>query len=143
MKSALLLLFAACPTLDLGDTPVTPPPCRPSLEAFRREGGIWDTAIAPADENHSCIAKDGCHAQATGRSAFRLIAKLRIEMTDTDWTANLDVVARFLDCASPSSSPFITKPEVGTDPHLGGELWSCSGSSCEPIHTVESWIEAR
>jgi hypothetical protein len=42
-----------------------------------------------------------------------------------------------------TSSAFITKPEAGTDPHLGGDLWTCDGASCEPIRTIEAWIDAR
>jgi hypothetical protein len=131
--------LAGCPTVDLGDTPVTPPLCRPSLDGFKKVGGIWDTAIDPPDASKSCVAREGCHAQATGRSALRLTAKPRDQMTDADWSQNLDVIARFLNCASPASSAFITKPEAGIDSHLGGDLWTCTGS-CEPITTVEEWI---
>jgi len=133
--SFLLLGLAACPTVDLGDTPVTPPLCRPSLEDFKKVGGIWDVAVDPPDQTKSCIANAGCHAQATGRSALRLINP----PTALDWDTNLDEIAQFLDCASPSNSLFIQKPEAGVEPHLGGDLWTCD-STCEPIRTVERWI---
>jgi hypothetical protein len=137
-----MLALGACPTVDLGDTPVTPPLCLPSLDDFMKDGGIWDVAIDPPDETKSCIANEGCHAQATGRSALRLIAKAHVDMTPSDWTTNLNVIARFLNCATPASSEFITKPEGGVDPHLGGDLWVCD-STCEPIDTVEAWIAAH
>ncbi len=142
MKKAALvwLLVAGCPTVDLGETPVQPPLCRPSLERFREPGGIWDTAINPPDVAVSCVGRDACHSQSTGRSALRLITP---PITDTDWTTNLDVVARFLNCSTPSASLFITKPEAGVDPHLGGDLWTCAGDGCEPISTIEAWIDAR
>jgi hypothetical protein len=143
MRWLVLLALAGCPTVDLGDTPVQPPLCRPSLTEFSKPGGIWDVAIDPPDPSKSCVAMEGCHAQATGRSALRLIAKPRPEMTDADFAVDLDVVARFLDCATPSSSAFVTKPEAGTDPHLGGDLWTCDSTSCEPINTVEQWIAGR
>ena len=144
MKRGLLLLaLAGCPTVDVGDTPVAPPLCRPSLQTFREPGGIWDTAIAPADTSRSCVSMDGCHSQATGRSGLRLIVRAREAFTEAEWALNLDVVARYLNCSTPSSSAFITKPEAGTDPHLGGDLWTCDGASCEPIRTVEAWIDAR
>jgi hypothetical protein len=142
----LLLLgagLAGCPTVDVGDTPVAPPLCRPSLEAFRAPGGIWDVAIDPPDPARSCIVAEGCHSQATGRSGLRLIAKSRDLFTDVEWSLNLDVVSRYLNCSTPSDSTFITKPEAGTDPHLGGDLWTCGGSGCEPISTIEAWIDAR
>lgn len=103
------------------------------------EGGIWDTAVNPPDTAKSCIANEGCHAQATGRSALRLISKPRDQMLDSDWSTNLDVIARYLNCATPANSQFITKPEEGIDDHLGGNLWVCD-ATCEPITTVEAWI---
>ncbi len=145
MRRTLLLalvILSGCPVIDTGETPVSPPICRPDPNTFREEGGIWDTAIAVADTTKSCVGADGCHTQATGRSALRLIDKPRDQMTDSDWTRNYEVVARFLNCSTPSASPFITKPESGLDPHLGGDLWDCSGA-CEPIRTLEAWISGN
>lgn len=142
-RLALLLALAGCPTVDLGDQPVAPPLCRPSLTTFREPGGIWDRAIATADPARSCVAMAGCHAQATGRSSLRLVFKPREQLSESEWALNLDAVARFLSCATPSESPFITKPEAGTDPHLGGDLWTCDGAGCEPIASIEAWIDAR
>jgi hypothetical protein len=137
----LVVALAGCPTVDLGDTPVQPPLCRPNLETFKAPGGIWETAINPADTNMSCVAREGCHAQATGRSALRLIYP---PATDTDWTTNLDVVARFLNCSTPSDSLFITKPEGGKEGHLGGDIWpSCPTGDCTPIKEIVDWIDAQ
>lgn len=132
--------LAGCPTVDTGEVPVTPGLCRPDKNEFRREGGIWDVAIAPADQTKSCLQAMGCHATQDGRSALRLRAADRASLTDADWDANYDVVTRYLNCSTPSASPFITKPEGGNDPHGGGDLWTCDGSACEPIQTVERWI---
>lgn len=138
--AVLALLLAACPTVDPGDNPVAPPLCRPDLETFKAEGGIWDTAINPPDETKSCVAMAGCHSQDTGRSGLRMLNKPRATFTDLEWRLNLDVVARYLNCSTPSDSVFITKPEGEIDPHLGGDLW-CRG--CEPIGTIEAWISGR
>jgi hypothetical protein len=138
---ALLAALAGCPTIDLGDPPVAPGSCRPDPGRFREEGtGIWDVALAPADPARSCIAGSGCHAQATGRSALRLIDKPRDEMTDADWAQNYEVVTRFLNCSTPEASSLITKPSSGGDPHAGGDLWDCTAQDCEPQETVETWI---
>jgi hypothetical protein len=136
----LAFLVTACPTVDPGDTPVTPPLCRPSLEQFKAEGGIWDIAINPPDEAKSCVSRTGCHAQDTGRSGLRLLVKPRDQFTDFEWELNLETVARYLNCATPKDSFFITEPEAGRDSHLGGDLWTCDGSGCEPIATIEAWI---
>jgi hypothetical protein len=138
MKRLLLLtLLAGCPTIDVGDTPVEPPKCRPSTDTFQKAGGIWDVAIDPADQTKSCIAQNGCHSQATGRSALRLVTKPRAMLTAADWQTNYDVVTNFLNCSTPKESPFVTKPLAGVDPHLGGDLWT----GMEPANTVELWIE--
>lgn len=142
-RLALLVVLTGCPTVDTGDTPVAPPLCRPSLETFKMAGGIWDKAIAPADTSRSCVTMDGCHSQTTGRSGLRLLVKSRELYSDVEWSLNLDQIARYLNCSTPSESPFITKPEGGTDPHLGGDLWTCNGSDCEPIRSIEAWIDAR
>ena len=71
---------------------------------------------------------------------YALRALSRELLTDADWQANYDVITRFLNCSTPSASPFITKPESGNDPHGGGDLWECTPGACEPITTVEQWI---
>jgi hypothetical protein len=137
----IVMALGACPTVDLGDTPVTPPLCRPNLDAFKMEGGIWDTAVNPPDATKSCVANEGCHAQATGSSALRLITKPRDQMLDSDWSTNLDVIGRYLNCATPANSEFVAKPQ-GEIGHLGGTIWVCD-ATCEPIMTVEAWIAAH
>ena len=64
--------LAACPTVDTGEVPVTPGLCRPDKNEFRREGGIWDVAIAPADQTKSCLQTMGCHATQDGRTHSKM-----------------------------------------------------------------------
>jgi|SRR5215831_16013281 len=142
LAAGLVAGVAGCPTVDLGPTPVSAPLCRPSLDEFKRDGGIWDVAINPTDTTKSCVAMNGCHSSTTGHSALSLIYKPRAQMTDTDWSTNLDQIAAFLNCATPMSSQFITKPEAGVESHNGGDLWTCD-ATCEPIMTVVQWIEDR
>ncbi len=134
---SIVLWLAACPTVDLGETPVTPPLCIPDLQTFTDT--IWPVAVAPPETEKSCIGRSGCHAQANGSSALRLIPN---PASTTDYQTNLNVIARYLNCATPANSQFITKPEEGIDSHLGGDLWVCD-ATCEPITTVEAWIAAR
>ena len=107
--------------------------------AFQMEGGIWDTAIATTDTEKACTQEGGCHRREDGRSALRLIAKPRAELLQSDWQQNYDVISRFLNCSTPSASPFVTKPKTGEDPHGGGDLWTCDGTA-EPCTMVELWI---
>ena len=123
---------AACDTVDQGSVPVPPEACRPDPALF--ESTVWPNAIAVADDTKSCVAKAGCHARETGRSALRLIAA---PASKQDFQMNYDAVTRFLNCSTPNASPFVTKPTGGGDPHAGGDLW-VSGE--EPEATVERWI---
>jgi hypothetical protein len=111
---------------------VPPEACRPDPGLF--ETTVWPEAIANADPEKSCVAKAGCHARETGRSALRLIAE---PMSASDYQMNYDAVTRFLNCNTPEASPFITKPASGGDPHAGGDLWDVGA---EPELTVERWI---
>ena len=139
----VLCSLGGCPTVDTGETPVEPPPCKPNFQQFKEPGGIWDVAINPPDMTKSCVANDGCHSQATGRSALRLINKPSAEMTDSDWLLNYQVISRYLNCSEPSASQLITKPSIESDPHVGGDLWTCQGVGCQPETTIETWIESR
>lgn len=127
----VVLLAAACPTVDLGESPVTPDSCRPDPMTF--ETRVWPEALAPAGAG-SCIGEAGCHARDTGRSALRLIPS---PTTPADWAMNYEVVTRFLNCSTPRASTLITKPASGGDPHAGGELWT---PGVAPATTVEEWI---
>lgn len=110
-------LLAACPTVDLGDTPVSPGSCRPDMAYF--EDVIWPQFIAPANEAQSCVAEGGCHQLENGRSAFRVSVNPPI-----DFAANYNVTTRFLNCGTPQSSPLLTKPVGGVDSHGGGDLFA-------------------
>jgi hypothetical protein len=124
---------AACPTVDQGEVPVAPEACRPDFVTFQTE--VWPTAIANPDAMKSCIAEAGCHARENGRSALRLISDPQLE---SEFRMNYDTVTRFLNCSTPESSPFVTKPAAGGDPHAGGDLWTLG---MEPADTVVRWIE--
>src|SRR5262245_23328346 len=136
---SLALFSTGCPTVDQGDPPVTPDTCHPDFLAFQTAGGVWDSAITPADTTKSCIQEGGCHRQEDGRSALRLVAKDRASLTPSEWQQNYDIITRFLNCFTPEASPFVTKPKTGEDPHGGGDLWTCDGTA-EPCTMVEQWI---
>jgi len=123
---------AGCPTVDLGDTPVSPGSCRPDPSYYRDV--IWPDFIAPPDDARSCVAASGCHRIEDGRSALRLT-------TDpVDDNRNYDNFTRFLNCGAPEASPALTKPLSGVDPHGGGDLFS-SGS--DPETTFLEWFAGQ
>lgn len=133
------LLALGCPTVDTGDTPIAPGSCRPDPGAFEGMDGIWGLTVVGTTTEKTCINKAGCHGIGMGaRSSLRLIDN---PATAADWASNYDAVTRFLNCATPSASTFITRPKAGIDSHGGGDLWSClpSDMTCE-IYIVEQWI---
>jgi hypothetical protein len=110
-----IALLSACPTVDLGDQPPDPEPCRPDMQYFHDH--IWPEYLAPADASKSCVANAGCHQISTGRSA------LRLQTDPVDDVQNYQVVTVFLNCSTPEASPLLTKPLKGGDPHGGGDLF--------------------
>ena len=112
-----LLLLPGCPTVDLGETPVSPGACRPDPAYF--EEFIWPEFIDVADNEKSCVSEGGCHQLENGRSAFR------VSLTEPiDFSANYNVATRFLNCGTPDSSSLLTKPLSGVDSHGGGDIFA-------------------
>lgn len=129
--SGLATLLAACPTVDLGETPPDTGQCRPDRQYF--EDVIWPEFIAPPAAASSCVAAAGCHETSTGRSAFRVDG-----IEPIDLSANYDVVTRFLNCGTPGASPLLTKPLAGIEAHGGGDIFS---STADPAVTAfEAWF---
>jgi len=136
VKKSLLALVtcalsgAGCPTVDLGETPVSPGACRPDPAYFADV--MWPEFFSPADQTVSCVGDSGCHRVEDGRSALRFATSEPI-----DFDGNYDVVIRFLNCAAPEASAALTKPEGGVDPHGGGDLFQ-PGSG--PEATFLQWF---
>ncbi len=121
---------SGCPTVDLGETPVSPGSCRPDPAYY--QDVMWPEFFAPGDEALSCVAAAACHRIEDGRSALRLATT---EPVDHD--GNYDVIIRFLNCGAPEASSALTKPLDGVDPHGGGELFQ-PGSG--PEATFLEWF---
>jgi len=123
-------IAAGCPTVDLGETPVSPGSCRPDPAYYRDV--MWPEFFDPPDAARSCVAEGGCHRLEDGRSA------LRLDTGDpVDHNRNYDVVTRFLNCGAPEASSALTKPLGGVDPHGGGDLF---GRGEDPEVTFLQWF---
>lgn len=110
------LLCSSCETLDLGENPPDPGSCRPDFAYYRDT--LWPEYLAAPDSALSCVTASGCHDIADGRSA------LRVDTSEpVDHEFNYSVVTRFLDCASPDTSPLLLKPLSGQEEHGGGDLF--------------------
>ena len=122
--SVPLFLLAGCPTVDLGELPVSPPPCHPDPVFF--EENIWPAFIDTGNPETSCVAQGGCHRLDNGRSAFRVSIAEPI-----DYSANYGAVTRFLNCGTPSASSLLTKPLRGIESHGGGEMFGDDDPSAQ------------
>lgn len=122
LPALCLLPLAACPTVELGETPVSPGACRPDPAYF--EDVIWPEFIDTGDPVTSCVVDGGCHQLENGRSAFRVSVGDRV-----DFSANYQVVTRFLNCGTPDASALLTKPISGVDSHGGGDLFAPGSAS--------------
>jgi hypothetical protein len=111
-----LLSCSTCATLDLGESPPDPGSCQPEFAYYRDT--LWPEYLAPPDPARSCVAASGCHDIADGRSALRVDT-----VEPVDHERNYSVVTRFLDCASPDTSPLLIKPLSGQEGHGGGDLF--------------------
>jgi hypothetical protein len=117
--SLAAVLLAACPTVDLGDSPPDVGSCR--LDPLYYEDVIWPGYLAPTSAEKSCVSQSGCHSAESGRSALRLDATAPI-----DHTGNYQIVSRFLNCSTPSASSLLTKPLAAVDAHGGGDIFADS-----------------
>jgi hypothetical protein len=125
-----IALLSACPTVDLGDQPPDPEPCRPDMQYFHDH--IWPEYLAPADPAKSCVANAGCHQAASGRSA------LRLQTDPVDDAQNYQVVTTFLNCSTPEASFLLTKPLKGGEPHGGGDIFQASTDPA--VQTFLMWF---
>lgn len=127
----LSIALAGCPTVDLGEMPVSPGACRPDPAYYRDV--IWPEVLAPSDTARSCVSQGGCHQLENGRSAFRVSVG-----TPIDHDSNYNVVTRFLNCGTPEASSLLTKPLSGVDSHGGGDLFA-PGSETEQVFLM--WFD--
>ncbi|HEY8146802.1 MAG TPA: hypothetical protein VIG06_29180 [Kofleriaceae bacterium] len=123
---------AGCPTVDLGETPVSPGSCRPDPAYYRDV--IWPDFVDVADTTKSCVGDAACHRIEDGRSA------LRFTTNPVDDNRNYDNMTRFLNCGAPEASAALTKPLSGVDPHGGGDLFT-PGS--DPETTFLEWFATQ
>jgi hypothetical protein len=128
---ATAILVGGCPTVDLGDQPIDPEVCHPSMQFFHDQ--IWPNYLERKDDaSKSCVAAAGCHQASSGRSA------LRLQTNPVDDAQNYANVTRFLDCSLPENSTLLTKPLVGGDPHGGGDIFT---STSDPaVMTFLMWF---
>ena len=110
-----LLLFAGCPTVDLGDNPSGVGLCNPAGGVEYFEAEIWPNYIKPMDATRGCTKAGDCHGEASSNAPqFRTMP--------VDFPTNFRQTQIYLNCGQPMMSDLLTKPLMGINAHGGGDL---------------------
>ena len=117
LVTGLLATLAGCPTVDLGDTPTDIGLCNPAGGLDYFTDVIWPNFVRPNDPAIGCTRAGGCHNEAGGNGlSFRT-------QPAPDFPFNYRQAQLFLNCGTPGASLLLTKPQSGTEPHGGGDLF--------------------
>jgi hypothetical protein len=109
--------LAGCPTVDLGDTPTEIGLCNPSGGEQYFQDQIWPKYVIRNNAPTSCDLGT-CHmAGGTGGTGLNF-------PDPVDYPTAYKRVQVYLNCGTPSASPFLTKPLAGTDAHGGGDIFA-------------------
>lgn len=124
------LALAGCPTVDLGDTPSEIGLCNPpgGVEYFEQQ--IWPMFVERNNATNSC-ARTACHV-AGGNG-------LDYPPPPVDYQTAYKRTQLYLNCGTPSASPFLTKPLGGIEPHIGGDIFT---STSDPaVQVFLAWFQ--
>jgi len=111
----LLALLPGCPTVDLGDTPTEIGLCNPpgGLPYFQDQ--IWPKYVVRGASDMGCAKAGSCHVAGGNGLDFPM---------PVDYPTAYKRSQIYLNCGTPSASPFLTKPLAGLDPHGGGDIFA-------------------
>lgn len=113
--AVLAVALAGCPTVDLGDTPQDIGRCNPRGGLAYFQDVIWPMYVRPTNMTNGC-AKGGCHVLGAGNL-------LGYKVDPVDFPGNYRATLIHLDCGTPETSPFLTKPLAGIEGHGGMDIF--------------------
>jgi hypothetical protein len=133
----LLLLSAACNTVDVGPPLADVNACRPSPSFFVQQ--IWPNFLTKDFGGKHCSDRT-CHDAGSGRQLV-LTAPTSAGMVPLppDWAVLYKSVTEQLRCSNVSSSPLLARPD-GRQTHGGGKLIEPDGAEAT---LVKMWVEAK
>ena len=132
----LLVVLAACDTVDLGDPPPDVNACRPSQELFYTR--IWPEYLGKENRGRRC-SEARCHDASSPRVLVLPPPTSPGALPlPPDWAALYKAATEQLFCTNAGASPLIDKPSR-TD-HGGGRLIDANG---EEAALVKMWVETR
>jgi hypothetical protein len=115
-----VLALAACPTVDLGDSPPDIGLCNPSKGLQYFISDIEPKYFELPDAVNGCARDSSCHDQAHG---------LTLERIEPDDAVNYRVTQGYLNCGDPMASELLTKPLAGIDGHGGGDIFQTTSDA--------------
>ena len=121
--AACVLLLGGCPTVDLGDTPTEVGLCNPAGGLSYFQSQIWPNYVQRPVADQTC-ARSSCHVAGGNALEFP---------NPIDFPTAYRRVQVYLNCGSPESSLFLTKPLTGVEPHGGGDIFSGPGDPAVQI----------
>lgn len=127
----VLGLAAGCPTVDLGDTPEDVGLCNPRGGLPYFQDVIWPNFVRPTDSANGCTKAVGCHVFGGGNL-------LGFKIDPVDFPANYRAARVQLECDTPMSSRFLTKPLAGIDAHGGMDIYS---QNAPEVQLFLQWFE--
>jgi hypothetical protein len=115
----IAVTLAACPTVNLGNTPEDIATCDPmgGLPYFQAQ--IWPNYLAPANPATTCV-RSGCHDTTVSAGGMGFDTTEPI-----DYAGNYAIAQPKLDCEVPTSSLLLTKP-LNLDGHGGSQIFTTS-----------------
>jgi hypothetical protein len=140
---ALVVLGAACQTVDLGTPPADINACRPSQNYFVQQ--VWPNVLNKDYGGKKC-SDSTCHDPSTGRP-LSLIPNPMPALDPTmpapqplpdDWAANYRSTTEQMSCSDVTASSLIIYP-TATRPHGGGKLFDIT--SPESLK-IQMWVTA-
>lgn len=123
--------LTGCPTVDLGDTPEDIGLCNPRGGLPYFEAVIWPQFVRPDDMATGCTKAAGCHQFGGGNL-------LGFRIDPVDFPANYRAARVQLECDTPMSSRFLTKPLAGIDAHGGMDIFP---QNAPEVQLFLDWFE--
>jgi hypothetical protein len=118
---AIALAATGCPTVDLGDTPEDIGRCNPPGGLAYFQDVIWPSYVQASQP--ACTMTGACHLLGGGNLLGYKIDDLGTPNPRPDHPANFRATLIHLDCGTPMTSKFLTKPLGGIEGHGGMDIF--------------------
>jgi hypothetical protein len=135
---SLLILTAACNTVDVGPPLADVNACRPSQSFFVEQ--IWPNFLSKTYANGKRCSDSGCHDAGSGRALVLTPPQSAGTIPlPADWAQIYRSTTEQLLCTNVESSPLLARPD-GRQTHGGQKLIEPNGPEAT---LVKMWINAR